>query len=319
MKVSHICSFLLASAFGIAVANWSAAKSGRGTILPGATPTPTPTNTTDPDQDDEQSRQIVATEFLNTRPPRKGKPRASSTPSLPRTQNSASTLVGITVWRLRRAAAGDAGARLLEQKSDSATEFVAERVPSTTKFGKDDKVRLSFESMRTGYLYVIDREQYADGTYSDPYLIFPTLKISDGDNAIQPGRLIEIPNQDDRPPYFQTTRHRADQTGESLTFLVTSEPLPNLKVSSSYQKLEYEQVAQWEQKWKGSASRIELANHAGTTYTEAEKTAGANRENVISQDDPPPQTIYKVTTKGSDGFMITLPLQYQMTALPKGN
>ena len=54
---------------------------------------------------------------------------------------------------------------------------------------------MSIESPRSGFLYVIDREQYADGSTSDPYLIFPTQKIHAGNNAVSPGKVIELERQ----------------------------------------------------------------------------------------------------------------------------
>jgi hypothetical protein len=43
-----------------------------------------------------------------------------------------------------------------------------------------------------GYLYVIDREQYEDGTLGEPVQIFPTTRTRGGDNSVKPGSLIEI-------------------------------------------------------------------------------------------------------------------------------
>jgi hypothetical protein len=52
-------------------------------------------------------------------------------------------------------------------------------------------VRLSIEASRRGHLYVIDQEAYADGSLGAPLLIFPTLRIRNGDNAVQ--RRVAIP------------------------------------------------------------------------------------------------------------------------------
>ncbi len=279
--------------------------------------------------DDEGQRQIFADEFTNTRPggPRRS-PRTASAPrskpadnkSTENNQTQASTMLGITFWRLRPAAANDdTQARFLEQESDSESILVGERVNSDTKFKEGQKVRLSIESPRTGYLYVIDREQYADGTYSDPYLIFPTLKTRSGDNAVTAGRLIEIPDQDDRPPYFKMNRHRADQTGEVLTIMVMSQPLPNLKLERKALKLTNEQFAQWQQKFNAAVKRVDLANHAGKTYTKTEKDAGASDKTLLKPNDPPPQTIYLITTKLGEALMINVTLQYETATSPKTN
>jgi len=263
--------------------------------------------------DQDQERQLFAKEFLqargtsdqrrNLRNPRGG---------IQNNADPASLMLGITLWRLRPAnQKDDPQARLLEQEADSEVVLVGERVGSDSRFQEGQKVRLGVESPRTGYLYVIDREQYADGTYSEPYLIFPTLKTRGGDNAVVAGRLIEIPDQDDRPFYFKMTRHRQDQSGEVLTFLITFQPLPNLQLSRKALKLTNEQFSQWEQKWKSPTKRVELANHSGKTYTKVEMNAGSNKTVLLSRDDPPPQTIFRTIGKSREGLMVTVPLRYE--------
>jgi hypothetical protein len=258
--------------------------------------------------DDEQERQLFAKEFLQARPT----PGQRRTPRPPRANaDQTSAMLGITVWRLRPAdKKDDTQARLLEQEADSEVVLIGERVGLDTTFQEGQKVRLGVESPRTGYLYVIDREQYTDGTYSEPYLIFPTLKTRDGDNAVAAGRLIEIPDQDDHPFYFKMNRHRPDQQGEVLTFVVTTQPIPNLQLGRKALKLTNEQFARWEQKWKAPARRVEMANHAGKTYTKVEMSAGSNKTALLGRDDPPPQTIFRITGKPGEALMITVPLRY---------
>lgn len=261
--------------------------------------------------DEEKSRQVFATEFLNARPTPQTR-RTSPAKTSKSSPNPASDLLGVTLWRLRPAASSDdTQARLLDHEADADTVLIAERVTSDTKFKEGQKVRLSIESPRAGYLYVIDREQYADGTFSDPYLIFPTLKIRDGANAVTAGRLIEIPDQDDRPFYFKMKRNRADQSGEVLTLLVTSQPIPSLQLGRKALKLTNQQFAQWEQAWKVPAKRVELASHAGKIYTRTEMTAGASNTSLLRREDPPPQTIYRVSAKPGNPLLITISLQYE--------
>ncbi len=286
------------------------------------TPAQTPAAAAQQTDDEDQQRQLFAKEFLQARPTagQRRNPRPPRVPGTASQSNAdrASDMLGITLWRLRPAAANDdTQARLLEQEADSEVVLVGERVNSETTFKEGQKVRLSVESPRTGYLYVIDREQYADGTYSEPYLIFPTLKTRGGDNAVIAGRLIEIPDQDDRPFYFKMTRHRPDQSGEVLTFLITAQPLPNLQLGRKALKLTPEQFAQWEQKWKAPARRVEMANHAGKTYTKVEMTAGSTKTALLGRDDPPPQTIFRITGRTSEALMVTVPLRYEMSKVQK--
>ena len=265
--------------------------------------------------DEDQERQLFAKEFLQARSTgmqkRNTQSQRSTTGRAPATTDTAPSMLGITLWRLRPADKKDeTQARLLEQESDSEVILIGERVGASTTFQEGQKVRLGVESPRSGYLYVIDREQYADGTYSDPYLIFPTLKTRGGDNSVEAGRLVEIPDQDDHPFYFKMNRHRPDQTGEVLTFLVTPQPIPNLELSRKALKLTNEQYTQWEQKWKAPARRVELANHAGKAYTKTEMTAGANKMMLLGPADLPPQIIFRLNNKSTGAVMVTLPLMY---------
>jgi hypothetical protein len=91
-------------------------------------------------------------------------------------------------------------------------------------------VRLSIEAARTGHLYVIDREQYADGSQGKPVLIFPTTKIRNGNNKVSAGRVIEIPDRADDPIYFNLERSRPDHVGELLTVIITPQPLAGLSI-----------------------------------------------------------------------------------------
>jgi hypothetical protein len=268
--------------------------------------------------DEDQERQLFAKEFLQARSSgvqKRTQQPQRTTGRISSTTDASPSMLGITLWRLRPADKQDeTQARLLEQESDSEVVLIGERVGAETRFQEGQKVRLGVESPRNGYLYVIDREQYADGTYSEPYLIFPTLKTRGGDNSVVAGRLVEIPDQDDRPFYFKMNRHRPDQTGEVLTFLVTPQPIPNLELSRKALKLTNEQFAQWEQKWKAPTRRVELANHAGKAYTKTEMSAGANKTTLLGPSDLPPQIIFRLTGKTTGAVMVTLPLIYSTSS-----
>src|SRR5262245_12166634 len=102
-------------------------------------------------------------------------------------------MIGLTIWRLRatRAADNQEARLLLEDESSKETEWTLERVEVDIMFAAGDLVRLGIESPRDGYLYVVDREQYADGTASDPYLIFPLLRNRGGANSVAACQLIK--------------------------------------------------------------------------------------------------------------------------------
>src|SRR5262249_54753086 len=151
-----------------------------------------------------------------------------------------------------------------------------ERIEEGTPLLPGQKVRLSIESLtRSGYLYVIDREQYEDGTRGDPMLIFPTEKTRD-ENFVKSGRLIYLPSAAGK---FRIKPSEADKrhVGELVTILVSSQPLIDAdQLSAKAIKLPRRQVEAWEKQWGSRATRFELDGGAGQAMTEKEKAAGAN-------------------------------------------
>ena len=114
--------------------------------------------------------------------------------------------LGVTIWRLTPEAKSTTSdkdvARLLVQESGASKEYIPQRVAADTTFKQGDKVRLSFESPAAGYLYVFDREIYADGKVGEPVQVFPTMSARGGNNRVEAGSVIDIPAQSDGIPYF---------------------------------------------------------------------------------------------------------------------
>src|SRR5205085_3551844 len=134
-------------------------------------------------------------------------------------------IVGITLWKMRQATTSDSATvrfrgLIHPEDPDDNAEWIAERVSLESPIPAGQNVRLSIESARPGYLYVIDRDVYADGSSSLPSLAFPTFRLHGGDNRVQPGVTIEIPDAQDRPPAFQLKKTRADQVSVLLTIIV---------------------------------------------------------------------------------------------------
>lgn len=251
---------------------------------------------------DDSNRGILPLDVVQARP---GKPGSSAAKPVyrPLDAEAAAGLrpgreareIGVTIWRLRHSAPGDSGARLLVQDSAGSTEWTPERVSAASKLRAGDRVRLSIESPDPGYLYVIDRERYASGERGAPYLIFPTTRTHGGDNQVSAGRLVEVPGQDDRPNFFTLRPSRPDQTGEELTILLAAKPIEGLQIGPNALAILAETAAQWEREWTSAKPGIfELTGGAGKTWSASEQQAGADRTRVLTQDDPPPQTIYRV-------------------------
>jgi hypothetical protein len=214
-------------------------------------------------------------------------------------------ILGVTLWRLRPSESADGkGARLLEQKSAKSVEWTAERIEAGTPLNEGDRVRISIESPTAGYLYVIDRERYSDGSHGEAYAIFPTTRTRGGNNAVAAGRVIEFPAQEDNPPYFTLSRSRKEHQGEELILIVSPRPLAEIPASSTPIKLPAELLAEWERQWGGKAELFELEGGAGRPYTTEEKAAGTNGARILTQTDPLPQTVLRVSAKPGNALLV---------------
>lgn len=273
-----------------------------------------------PSQDTQ--RKIVSDDFIKSRrevasPRRKGKSRFGtkratyrlvSNPAVgarPPTGNFEQ--LGITIWRLRPARPGDSGRRALIREKSKGLLWAAERVQSDGTFREGDYVRISVETPRPGYLYVVDRDLFADGTTGGAMLIYPWSGV---DNQLLPGRLIDIPAQEDDPSYFAARLTAANQVGELLTFIVTSTPL-DLPISDKPFQIEPSQIRDWEKTWGGVSERFEMEGGAGKAWTQEEQQAAAKKKTrQLTRDDSPPQTIYRVFTTNPNAVMVYLQLMY---------
>ncbi len=217
-------------------------------------------------------------------------------------------MIGVTIWRLRPSKQGDGQeARLLieVEGGKQKAEMTLERVESETVFSPGDQVRLAIESSRDGFLYVIDRELYSDGTFSDPYLIFPKLKSRNGDNSVSAGKVIELPEDS----VFTLKSKRKDYAGEKLTVIIAPQPLREVTPGPSEVKLDKELVEGWEKHWSVASERFELNSGAGKLYTRSEKEAGGDGTRLLTQEDELPQTLYRIVTGHSNPLLITVPLR----------
>jgi hypothetical protein len=225
----------------------------------------------------------------------------------PATVAAAGEMLGITIWRLRAPRTSDAAdSRLLiqEDAASGQAEWTPERVEAGTSFTAGERVRLSIESPRTGFLYVIDREQYDDGSTSEPYLIFPTLRMRGGDNAVAAGKVIELP----QGSAFRLRPMRPDYRGELLTLLVTPNPLPGISPAAGIQKLERAVVDTWQRQWGADAERFEMVGGAGASYGKGDREAGVEGR-LLTQEDPLPQTLLRVAANSSQPLMVDIALR----------
>jgi len=272
-----------------------------------------------PMQDETATRRLWDTDYLKNKPPadKTSAPKRHyrrATPRIPTQGVSGDTVLGITVWRLRpSAAADDKEVRIIRHRTDKAkvASWTPVRVPAETPLAAGQRVRLSIEAARSGYLYVINREQYADGSVGAPHLIFPTTSLRGGDNQVTVGRIIDLPALEDDPNYFTLEPSRPDQIGEVISVIVAPKPIPDLKIGESEVLLPNELVETWEKMWGAKVGRLELEGGAGKAWTKEEKAASASRDQRLKRDSPSPQTVYyRPDAKPDEPLLVSLRLRY---------
>ena len=268
-------------------------------------------------QDEDNSKAIKAEVFINDRKAAARKTTVRYRPAAKTSIDAAAAVpppgmafaqMGVTFWRFRRSTAADKTKELVDDE-EGEVEWTLERIEEGTPLAPGQRVRLSIESLsRAGYLYVIDREQYADGSLGEPVLIFPTQKTRDA-NYVKPGRLIYIPSATGKFRIKPSEGPKA-HVGELVTIIVASEPLIDPEqLGARSIKLPRQQIESWEKRWGVSTARYEMADGAGAIMTEKEQAAGANAATELTQDDPVPQTVYRLTIKPENAILFSVPMK----------
>ena len=271
-------------------------------------------------QDKDSSKGITADVFIQNRAGAQKKSTGRYKPAVKVPTNVSTTTpppgkvfadVGVTLWRFRRSTAADKTKELIEEDDSGPAEWTLERIDDTTPLSLNQKVRLSIESLsKSGYLYVIDREQYGDGTLGDPYLIFPTQKTRDA-NYVKAGKLIYIPSATGKFR-IQFSNGPKRPVGEMVTMVVSSKPLVDPdRLEPTRIRLARADVEAWEKDWKAIPLKLDLEGGLGQSMTEKEQSAGASPSLQLTQDDPPPQTVYRLAIKPENPVVLSVLLRFR--------
>jgi hypothetical protein len=271
-------------------------------------------------QDEVGSKAIKAEVFIANRPePGPKRPALRKKPTYKSSQVVSSAdpppgkvfaQVGLTIWRFRPATSADKTKELVEEEDAQPSQWSLERIAEGTLLAPGQKVRLGIESLsRDGYLYVVDREQYADGSYGEARLIFPTKRTPEGGNSVKAGKIIYIPGA---PRYFRIKPSQTSKghVAEVLTVLVSSKPLVDAaQLATSPLVIEPAQLEAWEKQWGATPTKFEMEGGVGQTMSEKEQAAGLGNTE-LTQNEPVPQTIYRVAIKPEDNLLLTVPLRF---------
>lgn len=230
--------------------------------------------------------------------------------------------IGVTMWKLRPSRSSDGGYKLPVLVNSLREMWTAERIGLDSIFGAGDRVRLAIESSASGYLYVIDSETYADGTFGEPFLIFPAS--TDEDNSVKPGLLVDIPDQTEDLPYFLINPQKANYTGEILTVIISPKPLTNLKIERDGKIKNLDDLIELETKADAEIFSRNDTEDKIYTQTEAESVCGSKarqrqlerqtenpcgaQTRQLTREEPLPQTIYRVKTQSGQPIVAFISL-----------
>ena len=239
-------------------------------------------------------------------------PRPKAKPGASRSVELHDQFIGVTIWRLRPASAGDS--RLLVDERGAASNqngrYEHERTTVEALFKEGERLRISVEAplVDDNYIYVIDREIYLENgkeILREPDLIFPSRSTPIGESKVSAGKSVYVPAQNDRIPYFTLQRSDKDHVGESVIIIISPKPLP---VNVEQPAIQPAMLAQWERQCGGQTERLETGGGAGKPRTKEEQDADENNRKLV-QGDPLPQTIYRVRAPLGACAMVSIPLR----------
>lgn len=225
--------------------------------------------------------------------------------------------IGFNVWRTRPVTTRDIDDAARD--TVEAEETVSERIDDGEYISVGERFRFSIESLTEGflpnnggYLYVINREQYADGSFGKAWLLFPNAQTFNGENIIKTGQPLELPKS--AVPYrIQRSTGRSDQVAETYIIIISPWKFLLPPLGEKRTELPPDQFADWERQFSGRAYRASLRGGVGKTRTKREQKVGT-RETVeadepLTSNDPLPQTILRTVVKKGAPAMVTVALR----------
>jgi hypothetical protein len=224
--------------------------------------------------------------------------------------------IGVTIWRFGPMQCAIPNCPVVAGRDkglmDTAT---GTRVDDAAALSTGERVRLGLESLsHDGFVYIINREQFADGTLGDAYLIFPTRNINNGNNYARPGLQIQLPRADG---CFCVKSRNPQKTLVADNLVVVVSPKPLLAPDEIGMKeialpprfSSYLRRADNERSFRGT-----LKDGTGLAQTASEHNAGTkglfDTEPVLTQNDLPPQNFYQSLVPRGSVAVFSLYLRY---------
>lgn len=291
-------------------------------------------------------RDVRAKEVLKSRRPGKSAgPDSEDRYSAPKNfpteapRNRINITMGMTLWRVRPVTEKDEQSRLRREWmtwEQNDHEVVVTRISDKEPIPNQELVQMTIEYLpdvngraanRAGYLYVINREQFPDGSLRNARLIFPTLLTYEGDNRLLPGKTVTLP--DPKRPFIISRAVSAEtQTSEVYTIILAPISL-NSELPQALRRtamaLPPQLVASWERRWAVHEVRADLKDGVGRVRTERERDSSGDVEETrstkdsaedLTQDDAAPQTVFRSIVRPGTGMLFTVRVPFQPLAKP---
>jgi hypothetical protein len=228
--------------------------------------------------------------------------------------------IGVTIWRLSPTECPIADCPLPTGSSKSLVD-TATRIEDNSPLSTGERVRLALESLsHSAFIYIVDREQFADGTLGNAYLIFPTRNINGGKNWAQPGLQIQLPRADgcfcvkSRNPQKDLVADRLIVI-VSPTQLLGSDEIGEREILMPTKLAGLVKLAEQARTYRGS-----LQGGGGLTQTPQEVRAGSkglfDTAPVLTRSDLPPQNFYQSSTPKGSSAVFSFSLRYSSGARP---
>jgi hypothetical protein len=229
------------------------------------------------------------------------------------TGTSDDSYLGFTLWQMKESSGGSEQRKLIKRKGNKDVSLRPVRIRTDSPLIAGEAYLFSIESTKSGYLYVIDQEEYADGKLGEPALIFPDGDPDTRDNKVETGRVIEIPKQKSGD-YFQAERSGSNHVGELLTIIVTPQPLFERSqiANGSYSRELTGVLKTIQEKWGPNLNVkwTESTEEIGKFYSDQEGKAGSDPNSRLTEQDPLPQRLYRIKAKPEASLLVSLPLRY---------
>lgn len=237
-------------------------------------------------------------------------------PEGPAPRNYEYVSMGVTIWRLSPNECPIQNCPLPKAAANSkGLVDTATRVEENVPLNNGERVRLGIESLsHSGYIYIIDREQFADGSLGEGYLIFPTGKIDQGKNWARPGLQIHLP----RAGGCFCVKSRDPQkvlVADILTVIISPTPILSPgEIGADAIPMPAKMSAYLSRADKERVFRGMLRGGAGLTQSIAEQKAGTkglfDTEPVLTRSDLPPQSLYQSAVPIGTAGVFNFSLQY---------